>query len=249
MGTDIRTECTNDKIRLSHPQLADPIQEKSYKELIWTVDDPEKQGQDKQKLVYCNEHFKCHKYNITGRYQQRIETTAAVRGVLYIKQKKFNDKLTYTCRVIQKGNKPPCDYTITVRSSANCEWIKLNLWIGSFFPFSRPVASLASWGEGGGVVCTPYGKWLVPLLFICESAGTCSGKRSIYYCLKLMPCRFYECALFGISELKDMLLRTVDLPKRKWGNSQAHQDRLPHPYWHNFFEKLYFFVNKLTTIV
>ena len=149
MGTDIRTECTNDKIRLSHPQLADPIQEKSYKELIWTVDDPEKQGQDKQKLVYCNEYFKCHKYNITGRYQQRIETTAAVRGVLYIKQKKFNDKLTYTCRVIQKGNKPPCDYTITVSSSANCEWIKLNMWIGSVFPFSRLAVALASWGEGG----------------------------------------------------------------------------------------------------
>ena len=218
MGTDIRTECTNDKIRLSHPQLADPIQEKSYKELIWTVDDPEKQGQDKQKLVYCNEYFKCHKYNITGRYQQRIETTAAVRGVLYIKQKKFNDKLTYTCRVIQKGNKPPCDYTITVSSSANCEWIKLNTWIGSVFPFSRLAVALASWGEGGGVVCAPYGKWLVPLLLICKSAGTCSGKRSVYYCLKLMPCRFYECALFGTSELKDMLFCTVDLPKKSGGS-------------------------------
>ena len=121
VGTEIRTECINDEIRLSNPQLASLIQENSYKELIWTVDDPEEQGQDKQKLVYCNEYPKCHKYNITGRYQQRIETTAAVRGVLYIKQKKFNDKLTYTCRVIQKGNKPPCDYTITVRSSANCE--------------------------------------------------------------------------------------------------------------------------------
>nr|XP_058953198.1 uncharacterized protein LOC131780602 isoform X2 [Pocillopora verrucosa] len=135
VGTDIRTECTNDKIRLSHPQLADPIQEKSYKELIWTVDDPEKQGQDKQKLVYCNEYFKCHKYNITGRYQQRIETTAAVRGVLYIKQKKFNDKLTYTCRVIHKGNKPPCDYTITVSSSANC----LSTTVGKSIDLSRPI--------------------------------------------------------------------------------------------------------------
>ena len=218
MGTDIRTECTNDKIRLSHPQLADPIQEKSYKELIWTVDDPEKQGQDKQKLVYCNEYFKCHKYNITGRYQQRIETTAAVRGVLYIKQKKFNDKLTYTCRVIQKGNKPPCDYTITVRSSANCEWIKLNMWIGSVFPFSRVAVALASWGG-----FAPCGKRLVPLLFICESAGTCSGKRNA----------FPHCWL----------------TEKKWGKSQSHQDRLPHPYWHNVFEKLYFFVNKLTTIV
>ena len=121
VGTEIRTECINDEIRLSNPQLASLIQENSYKELIWTVDDPEEQGQDKQKLVYCNEYPKCHKYNITGRYKNRIETTAAVRGVLYIKQKKFNDKLTYTCRVIQKGNKPPCDYTITVRSSANCE--------------------------------------------------------------------------------------------------------------------------------
>ena len=121
VGTEIRTECINDEIRLSNPQLASLIQENSYKELIWTVDDPEEQGQDKQKLVYCNEYPKCHKYNITGRYKNRIETTAAVRGVLYIKQKKFNDKLTYTCRVIQKGNRPPCDYTITVRSSANCE--------------------------------------------------------------------------------------------------------------------------------
>ena len=218
MGTDIRTECPNDKIRLSHPQLAEPIQEKSYKELIWTVDDPEKQGQDKQKLVYCNEYFKCHKYNITGRYQQRIETTAAVRGVLYIKQKKFNDKLTYTCRVIHKGNKPPCDYTITVRSSANCEWIKLNLWIGSVFPFSRVAVALACWGG-----FAPYGKRLVPLLFICESAGTCSGKRNA----------FPHCWL----------------TEKKWGKSQAHQDRLPHSYWHNVFEKPYFFVNKLTTIV
>ena len=68
------------------------------------------------------------------------------------------------------------------------------------------------------MVCAPYGKWLVPLLLICESAGTCSGKSSVYYCLKLMPCRFYECALFGTSELKDMLFCTVDLPKKSGGS-------------------------------
>lgn len=135
VGTEIRTECINDEIRLSNPQLASLIQENSYKELIWTVDDPEEQGQDKEKLVYCNEYPKCHKYNITGRYKNRIETTAAVRGVLYIKQKKFNDKLTYTCRVIQKGNKPPCDYTITVRSSANC----LSTTVGKRIDLSRAI--------------------------------------------------------------------------------------------------------------
>ncbi|XP_022786029.1 uncharacterized protein LOC111326324 isoform X1 [Stylophora pistillata] len=135
VGTDIRRECINDEIALRNPHLADVIRQNAYEELTWTARDPQQRAQYEQKLSYCNKDFKCYKYNITGDYQQRIETTTVAQGVLYIKQKKFNDKLTYTCRVIQKGNKAPRDYAITVTSSANC----LSSTVGESIDLSRVI--------------------------------------------------------------------------------------------------------------
>lgn len=114
--------CAMEQVEVSCPPRDWAIQNNEYHSLLWAVSDPADGPNTKHEYVlHCGENpVNCKRYNLTERFRNRIIVRNPVGGKLYLKHLNMHVRLSYTCKVELKDNKPPLAYQVNVASSVYC---------------------------------------------------------------------------------------------------------------------------------
>ena len=120
-GKDWKTVCIGEETELTCPHLDPATKNLEYFEQVWTVSDFEN-PLDGTHISYCGRNPNtCSTYPLKeSRFAQRIHVRSSSRSRIYVKQLWKNDKLSYSCQIFLRGNKPPLVTSVNL-SSVSCK--------------------------------------------------------------------------------------------------------------------------------
>ena len=121
-GADSSMEiCAMEEMELICPPRDLAIQRNEYQSLLWSVSDLDSPNTKHEYVLYCGENpVSCKRYSLKT-FAKQISVRKPVGGKVYLKHLNMHKRLSYTCKVELKDDKPPLAYQVNVSSSVYCK--------------------------------------------------------------------------------------------------------------------------------